>query len=420
MMKEHKSDCRGAQPYYFDYLAGQNSDESAPGFEHIARCPQCQEEIRRLEKEIGQKTAAGGTSPRILALHHQHLSQWIDCEAVKPFLASLAYSELSLQAKTPITIHISHCPLCQKDLQAIVSLGLSDRQLTEATRILTGEACEMENLSTQAVTTMQAIRDRKLSDIITRLEIDAEGEIRIGTKHRPQAVSVTRSARGRFITRFAAAAAIMLVVSLVLFKTTTASGVSLQNVYRIVNSIVNCRIQINIPEQNNPIQTILISKELNLVAYQQDGGTVLLDTQRHTVFYPEGKNRPVSTESEQAMWSKISQIGFGMLPFETIRQIPAGHVWKQRPDLPRDASCKIYDLTWKESTETGILIEKTWRGYLLNSSCLPVRIQWLEKRPGQAEKIIMEAIIQYPDTATIRKDLEANPLYHLFEGDQIK
>jgi hypothetical protein len=420
MKKKNDSSCRQAQSFYFDYLTGQSSPASAVCFEHIKQCQQCQNEIKRLENELCKKTKGCDKQSHILALHHQYLSQWIDCDAVKPFLASLVHPELSIRTETPVTVHIAKCPLCQKDLRTIASLRLSDSQLVEATRILSDEPCGTENLNEQTAATIRTVRNRKSSGILTQLEVDTEGNPCVRVDTRLQAGSKIRFFQPHPLARYAAAAVILFVASLVLFRTTTASGVSLQDVYHAVNSIVNCQIQINVPEQNNPLQTILIAKKMGLVTCRQDDNAVLLDIQHHKTFYPEQKNNMVSKQFEQDVWSKINCVGFGLLPFETIRQIPAGHIWKRRPDLPQDSSCKIYDLTWKESTETGIVIEKTWRGYLLNDSYLPMRIQWLEKQPGQAEKPVMEMTMQYPDAREVTKELERNPLYRLFKGDQIE
>jgi hypothetical protein len=419
MKKENDSNCRQAQSFYFDYLTGQSSSASALWFEHIKQCQQCQNEIKRLENELCKKAEGCDKQPHILALHHQYLSQWIDCDAIKPFLASLVHPELSIRTETPVTVHIAQCPLCQKDLRTIASLRLSDSQLVEATRILSDEPCNAENLNEQTAAAIQTVRNRKSSGILTRLEVDTEGNPCVQVDTRPQNGPKNRFSRTHPLTRYAAAAAILLVASLVLFRTTTVSGVSLQDVYRAVNLIVNCQIQINVPEQNNPLQTILIAKKMGLVTCQQDNSAVLLDIQRHKTFYSEQKNNAIQKQVEQEIWSKISRVGFGLLPFETIRQIPAGHIWKRRLDLSQDTACRIYDLTWKEYTGTGTVVEKTWRGYL-NGSHLPVRIQWLEKRPEQAEKSVMEMIIQYPDTSEVTKELEGNPLYRLFKGDQVE
>jgi hypothetical protein len=413
MKKENKSDCQQAQFFYFDYLTKQSSSASALWFEHIEHCPQCQREIKRLENEICRKPGALDTQSPILALHHRHLSKRTECDAVKPFLASLAHPELSIRTETPITAHIARCPLCRKDLQTITSLHLSDRQLVEATQILSDEPRETGNLSEQVAAAIRAIRDRKSSGIATRLEIDTEGETHVQVE--------SRFIQSRSLAQFSAAAAILLIASLVFFRTTLASGISLQAVYHALTSPVNCRIQINVPEQKNPIQTILISKKLNLVAYQQDSGVILLDIQHHKVFCPGQKNDAISKQFEQEIWSKISRAEFGLLPFETIHQIPAGYVWKRQDNLSQDPSWEIYDLSWKEHTGTGIIIEKTWRGYLLNGSHLPVRIQWLEKQPEQMEKsVVTEITIEYPDTQTVLNELKEKPFHYSPEGDHIK
>ena len=416
MKKENKSNCQQAQFFYFDYLTRQDNSASTPWFEHIEHCPQCQDEIKRLENEICNKTGVSDKQPHILALHHRYLSQWIECDAVKPFLASLAHPELSIRTETPITVHIARCPLCQKDLQAIASLHLSDRQLVEATQILSDEPRETGNLSEQVVVTIQNIRNRKPSGITTRLEVDIEGKTRVQAENRPK----IRFIASRSLARFAAAAAILLVVSLVFFRATTASGVSLREVYHAIASIVNCRIEISSPDQNGPVQKILISKKLNLAVFQQADETIILDIKNKRTLSSRQKTDILTGQSKQKILSEINRTGFGLLPFEMIAQISPGYQWKRQNELSQNKAWEVYDLSWKESSEAGVMIEKTWRGYLLIDSRLPIRIQWLEKRLGQAEKVVMETIVQYPDTQVIIEELEANPLYRLFKGDQVE
>ncbi len=420
MKKENKSNCQQAQFFYFDYLTRQDNSASTPWFEHIEHCPQCQDEIKRLENEICNKTGVSDKQPHILALHHRYLSQWIECDAVKPFLASLAHPELFIRTETPITVHITQCPLCQKDLQAIASLHLSDRQLVEATQILSDEPRETGNLSEQVVVMIQNIRNRKPSGIITRLEVDTEGKTRVQVETPYKTGLKIRPIQFRPLARFAAAAAILLVVSLVFFRATIAGGVSLQDVYRAVNSIVNCRIEISSLDQNAPVQKILISRKLNLAVFQQADETIILDIKNKRTLISRQKTDILTGQSKQKILSEINQTGFGLLPFENITQISPGYQWKRQDNLSQNKAWEVYDLSWKESSKTGVTIEKTWRGYLLRNSHLPVRIQWFEKRPEQAEKIVIETTIQYPDTQTIIKELETNPLYRLFKGDQVE
>jgi hypothetical protein len=229
-------------------------------------------------------------------------------------------------------------------------------------------------------------------------------------------------ARRHFLIRFTAAAGILLAVSLVIMMTTTAGGISIQEVYNAIHVAQNCRIEIHSIDEGKQtaIQTILVSRELNLAVSQHKDQTVILDFQNHKIL----KSTPQSgIETQLSQMQIVSELGrgdFGLLPFESAACIPSGYQWKHQDLMSQDSEYDIYELSWVDSSVIQGSIEKIWRGYLHRGSHLPVKIQWLQKKPGQDWDMVTEAIIQYPDTQTAVEELRANPLYYLLKGDQIK
>jgi hypothetical protein len=416
MKKEIENICRQAQPFYFDYLTGQNSPESVKAFEHIGQCSHCRDEVKRLEQEVGEKSDSCGETPDMLALHHRCLSEWIDCDVVKPFLASQADPQLSIAAQTPITAHLAHCQSCRHDLKTIVSLGLSGQQLVAAAHLLADEPCEPDGLTPQTLAAIEAIRDRKASGIITRLQADDQGQPRFQVRHARQ----TPLTRRHLLVRFTAAAGILLVASLVIMMTTVAGGISIQEVYSAIHAIENCKIEIRDAEDALAAQKIFISRPFNLVVSQRNNETVILDLRNKRIHKSTPETGVVSEPSDSKLASIINRPDFGLLPFDSITNIPSHYQWKQLDNLPQNKDYEIYELSWTENATVVGPIEMTWRGYLLAGSHLPVRIEWLEKRVGRPQEVITETTIQYPDTPSMLKELQANPLYHLLEGDQIK
>jgi hypothetical protein len=410
MQKENEMNCQQAQPFYFDYLTGQKSPASAPEFEHIKQCPQCQVEIKRLEHELEKKSGTFDGRPDMLAMHHRCLSEWIDCDVVKPFLASLAHPDLSVRTQTPVTVHIDHCEACRKDLQRIIALGLSGQQLAEAARILADEPGNPRHLDEHTTAAIES------SGIVTRLHPDDQGHARVQVRPLPG----VQSPRRHVLARYAAAAGILLVASLVMMMTTTAGGISIQDVYHAIHAIENCRIEIRDTDDALPGQKILISRTFNLILSQRKNETVILDLRNKRIHKSTPETGVVTEPSDSKLALTINRPDFGLLPFDSIAHIPSNCQWKKLDYLSQDRKCEIYELSWTETAMVAGSIEMTWRGYLLTGSHLPVRIEWLEKRANQPQEVITETTIQYPDTPSIAKELQACPLYHLLEGDQIK
>jgi hypothetical protein len=416
MKKGNNIHCSQAQPCYFDYLTGQNNPASELEFEHIRQCPQCQGQIKRLEQEIDAKSDSLDGPQDMLAMHHRCLSQWIDCDVVKPFLASQAHPQLCLSTQTPITVHIARCQACRNDLQTLISLGLSGRQLVETARVLSNEPGSLNELEEHKTAAIGIIRNRKASGIITRLQTDDHGQTRVQVRHAP-GVQLNRR---HFLVRFTAAAGILLVASLVIMMTTTAGGISIQDVYGAIHSIENCKIEIRDTDFDSPGQTILVSRKLNLAVSQRKNEMVILDFRNKRILKSTPETGVTIEPSESKLLSTINRPDFGLLPFDSIARMPSNYQWKRQDNLPQNRAYEIYELTWVESAASVGPIERMWRGYLLGSSHLPVRIEWLEKRANEPWKTVTEAIIQYPDTQTVLKELQTNSLYHLLEGDQVK
>lgn len=413
MKRENEMNCQQARPFYYDYLTRQRGQESEGQFKHIEECSNCRQQIEILRNELEKTGNSVQNLPDIFALHHNCLGEWVDCDIVKPFLISIAHPGLCVQAQTPVTEHIRNCRACRNDLQAILSLKLSGHQFVQAAQILSGEPVSRQVLSRQELAVIEAIRDRKSSGIVTQLSVDNDANARLQV--RPAVPSHTRR---HFLTRFAAAAGILLVASLVILMTTTAGGVSIHDVYGAIHALENCKIEIRDAEMDAPGQKILISRKFNLVLSQRKEETVLLDFVNQRILKSTPQDGVVIKSSELKISSQVYRPDFGLLPFDSVAYIPAGYQWQRQDLLSQGGDYEVYDLTWTENLMPGQGIEKKWRGYLLRYSHLPVRIEWFEKFPGQAEEKITETTISYPDSRAIQDELKHIPLYRLLNGDQ--
>lgn len=160
------SNCTTARLYYYDFLSEQTR-ESIPEstLDHIAECWDCQAEIDRLEmmlayadqsteREQSWKDSAVST---LLKLHFTYIGDPVQCNMVKPFLASLVDPVLQIRIPTPITRHIEKCRACSDALMSLRELRLTHTQLCHLGRLLADEPAEGKISCSQARAAVPAV-----------------------------------------------------------------------------------------------------------------------------------------------------------------------------------------------------------------------------------------------------------------------
>ncbi len=133
--------CRDAEPFYYDYLYGLETDVPQVVVEHIRHCANCESEIRRLEAAIGESEAQdchAGEDPDVagtLGLHFAHIGEEVTCATAKSSLPMLLVPSLRIRIPTPVTVHVDHCRQCAEDLESLRDLELRPEQLARLSRL---------------------------------------------------------------------------------------------------------------------------------------------------------------------------------------------------------------------------------------------------------------------------------------------
>ncbi|MHC4843816.1 MAG: hypothetical protein ACYTEE_08460 [Planctomycetota bacterium] len=132
------SGCEKARAYYYEYLC-QETQVNIPHdiAAHIKECDNCQAEVERLESLLVESIESSDSNlkEKNLALitnsnlHFSYIGELVSCSTVRPFLPSLADPLLKIRIPTPITVHLDKCSKCEADLQKIIELELSHKQL---------------------------------------------------------------------------------------------------------------------------------------------------------------------------------------------------------------------------------------------------------------------------------------------------
>jgi hypothetical protein len=140
-----------ARLHYYDFLS-EETKGSIPvnALAHITQCQYCQAEIKRLKallenpgkyikSEQRQKDSAITV---LLRLHFSYIGVPVKCSTIKPFLPSLANPALQIRIPTPIAVHLDKCQDCSNDLQTIIDLHLSHKQLCRLSLFLAEKPAE--------------------------------------------------------------------------------------------------------------------------------------------------------------------------------------------------------------------------------------------------------------------------------------
>jgi hypothetical protein len=142
------SNCTDARLYYYDYLSEETRAAIPESMlAHITQCWDCQAEIDRLGVMLacGDQNMSSAQSWKdsavstILKLHFAYVGEPVNCEAVKPFMASLADPLLHIRIPTPITRHVERCRDCAEAVTSLVRLHLTHKQLCRLGQLLADE-----------------------------------------------------------------------------------------------------------------------------------------------------------------------------------------------------------------------------------------------------------------------------------------
>jgi hypothetical protein len=167
-MISHNPDinCTNARLYYYDFLYTETREGIPEGaLEHIKQCRNCQIEMDRLkdllikvqERDECEQSCKDSAISTLLRLHFEYIGEQVKCDAVKPFLGSLADPVLQIRIPTPITTHINKCKACREDLQKLLDLHLPHKYLCRLGQILADKPAEDEFSCSQAQIAIPAV-----------------------------------------------------------------------------------------------------------------------------------------------------------------------------------------------------------------------------------------------------------------------
>ena|GEM_PF-5455332 len=313
--------------------------------------------------------------------------------------------------------HIKTCPHCMKKLRDIhrAIYPILDRQgagVTTRFRI-----ADSKKEETDSNTSRELYRDWPI-EVTVAESPEISQEITI-PKEQSDAVSEANQKEKRKsfawllqkrIAYPAAAAAVVLIAMSLIFYTTPATAISIDQIRAVLVKIDAIHISTREYERTEPIQETWISRPANLylnktgniVVYWDfaNKGTQTRDLSAGTI---EFKAAAPESLDQTRLYMKGA---LGLVPPPGLSDASKNVTWKRitvEAQETKTAATEVYDLEWKESGYGGTEVLRKWRGYIDPDTHLPQKIEWYKKSLND-NGYVLETIstIEYLSNAEIR------------------
>jgi hypothetical protein len=203
----------------------------------------------------------------------------------------------------------------------------------------------------------------------------------------------------KIFTKIAVAAAILIGAAL-LINIPAAKAISIDQIYKAVETIKNVYISSFAPDQKEPLEEQWVSRKLNLYRLKTKEELILWDI-RNKVKKVSYLNTNL-TETTLLSNSEIAETGgkisgyLGLMPFSNISEIPKDAAWSRVTGDSLKTVAKdtdVYDLVWPERGYDGSITLKRWRFFVNAETNLPLRTELYVKSYGDSEYTLISTTI---------------------------
>ncbi|MDT8302076.1 MAG: hypothetical protein RQ760_11375 [Sedimentisphaerales bacterium] len=451
--KNNNSLCEEAKPYYYDCL----SEESCglipqPISSHIEQCPHCQTEINRLKAVLSQKeyinSKQGQDSSAVttmLQLHFAYIGEHVTCETVRPFLPGMLDPAIDIRIPTPITAHLDNCSRCAEDLKTIKKLNFSSTQLFGLSQFFAKGPSRSNKEFSEMAASVSALAERADSEVVTIYHVDesakasqagdaddlyagfpirvevikqkVDDELPAPTINFAAALKEKFSARNlkSFLKIGLPAAAVIVVGFALLLNTPSAKAVTLEQIYKAIDTVKNVYISKFAAGSSEPSQEIWISQTQNIYMTTTASAKVsvlwdMKNNQRKVLPFDTGVIETNQLLDDDLLNFKQTISGsFAFMPFNDISKIPPdSKLHPVNDEIPEAAEgIDIYELTLpKRKRVIGAAEFTIWRVFLDAKTSLPQKVEWYSKF-DDAEPVLKTAmVIEYLDDSQIQKAIK--------------
>jgi hypothetical protein len=366
----------------------------------------------------------------MLKSHFAYVDKPVSCKLVRPFIPTLLNSAVTARVPTPITVHLDNCSQCRRDLETVRKLGLEPGQLCRLGELFADVLADNVSKIEQLHKTVYDITERPESDVVTIYHIDEavtmevadESEkmyegfpVRVEVRNRQSVTGAGRPtipASGSFSKQEApvrrlrpvfkigiAAAAVVLVGSVLLFKTSQVRALTIDRIYQAIEKVKNVYITKFITERTEPVQEKWVSRVLNIYAIKTGEQTTIWDITRRvkkTVYLDSDSIETTSLSDDEVAAIEEEITGFwGLVPFYHVSNIPEDAEWRRVADDSIETTVQgteAYELVWTDKKYSGSPVVRKWRVFADPHSAFPRRAEWYQ-RLGADDEFTLETTI---------------------------
>ncbi len=414
--------CMDAELCYYDYLYNREEDDLVPASiaAHIEQCDNCQEQLRHLESTLSEGSALRlerrqqrSTIIVTLALHMGYIDKPVTCRTVRPFLFSLADSNVDLKVSTPITAHLDECQQCRENLETIRKLNLTSEQLEQIRVIyearLTREATASSQIDTEIptsddISTVLKMLDGPESGIITTYNIDKSSE---NTPKRKLSWI-----RRKIVPGTGLAATFFILAAIYFIDKPVAKEATIAQIYEAFEGARNISVVAFAQDLTSPVKEELVSRTPGIYMIKDQDGATFWNVRDKTK-----KSRLVNNQK----WTRFDNLTFGkiekkiagtldLFPFPKTEKIPENAHWIPTTEPNVEVSFKdaeVYELQWSEKQPDRSVISKKWRVFIEAGTNLPLKVEFYSKPSVEGDySLESQIMVEYPSDSQIKSILK--------------
>ena len=381
---EDNVSCSQAQPAILAVVSMAFRETNEEALKHLCICPDCRRILYQYRETVRKECLHNGTERKKFP-----------CEAVSAtdiFDYAIPYGldpakDQYVKFRQAITFHMRACPMCLAKMQQLhkTVYGISERAESEV------------------ITVYHIDESAKAKTINESDKLYAGFPIRVEITNREDKVKAEQSARTidfatilkrkvsikklkpLFKTAVAAAAVILIAFGL-FFNTSTVKAVTIEQIYRAIEAAKHVHISQFVPGKTEPVLERWVSRVLNIYVSRTSKGVALWDIRNKVkkIKLLDMASVETSTLTEDELINMKEKIGIslGLVPFDSLSEVPKDAQWHQVNDTESAAAGKdveVYELTWVEKAYDGSTVFKKWRGFVDTKTYSPKKIEWYKK-----------------------------------------
>jgi hypothetical protein len=364
---------------------------------HLCTCRDCREALYQCRETVREQY-----------LHEKSGQEGFPCNEVSaadlfdyviPYGLDPARDEYA-RFRTSFTSHVRCCPTCLAKIQHLHSTVYAILERAES------DVVTIYYLGESAKTEATGRPDDLYAGFPIRVEVTSHEDARkVG--HLAPIIGLGAALKQKLsrmnlisLAKVATVAAVVFAAITLLLNSPTARGVSLQSIYKAIETVKNVHLSSFVPDRQDPFQEVWVSRALNVYITKVETRLVLLDVAnrvRRDKHLDTGVIETMQLTDDFVASIKPKITGYlDLVPFPRISEVPPDAEWSRVTDVSLKGSTnntEVYDLTWGEKAYDGSIIFRKWRVFAYPKTNLPQKIEGYQKLRTDGEYTLVSIMV---------------------------